>query len=54
MVESELPPPPLAELPWVLEAILFVTDEPQGVAAAKMMPIGRMAIVRTFQSSTSA
>ncbi len=33
MTDTELAPPPVAELPWVLEAILFVTDEPQGVAA---------------------
>ena len=33
MPEVEPPPPPSSELPWVLEAILFVTDEPQTVPA---------------------
>jgi segregation and condensation protein B len=32
-VPEELAPPPQSELPWVLEALLFVAEEPQPVGA---------------------
>lgn len=31
--QSSAPPPPPSELPWVLEALLFVADEPQTLGA---------------------